>query len=109
MNIQHCDHTYVEEYYGHRCTECGVFFPHGGAPWDIPLDDDNWEDDDGIRDEWDDEPEFDCGWVPGMGCTKAGSEECDWECPNRRNYEKGMALTQARLAKRAAHNAGGGG
>lgn len=24
-----------------------------------------------------------CGFVPGYGCTKAGSEECDWECPFR--------------------------
>jgi hypothetical protein len=53
-------------------------------------------------DDWDDgEPWFDCGWVRGMGCTKAGSEECDWECPERANLEKGLRLTQARLAKRS--------
>jgi hypothetical protein len=27
-------------------------------------------------DEW-----FDCGMMPNGQCTKAGSEECDWDCP----------------------------
>lgn len=41
---------------------------------------DDWEDD---PDEWSDGGEefFDCGATPDGGCTKAGSEECDWECP----------------------------
>ncbi len=39
----------------------------------------------------DDEPpeyEFDCGMMDGGYCTKAGSEECDFECPlmRRRRY-----------------------
>lgn len=24
---------------------------------------------------------YDCGWMPGGGCSKAGTEECDWMCP----------------------------
>jgi hypothetical protein len=90
-----CKHVWTEEYYGWLCVPCGLFYPFGSAPWE----DFDW-DDDGIRDEWDDEPEFDCGWVPGVGCSAAGSEDCEFECPHRRDYEKGMALTQARLAKR---------
>lgn len=82
-------HIWVEEVYGYVCTTCGMVDAY----------------DDDVREyeypEQDDEYEFDCGWMRGMGCSKAGSEECDWECPDRRNYEKGMALTQARLAKRA--------
>lgn len=27
-----CD--WVEEYYGHRCGNCDMFYPHGCAPWD---------------------------------------------------------------------------
>lgn len=66
-------------------------------------------------DEWDDEErEADpldewldrCGWVRGQGCTLAGSEECDFECPFRRDLERGLALTRARLAKRAARKGG---
>ncbi len=30
-----------------------------------------------------DEDYSDCGWTPGGGCSMAGSEECDFECPNR--------------------------
>ena len=94
-----CKHKWVEEYYGYVCTECGLFYAYGQEPWE----DYEWEDDDGIRDEWDDdETEFDCGWMPGMGCSAAGSEDCELECPHRRDFEKGMALTQARLAKRKA-------
>jgi len=26
---------------------------------------------------------FDCGMVARGNCGKAGSEECDWECPYR--------------------------
>jgi hypothetical protein len=28
-----------------------------------------------------DDYEFDCGFIPGDGCSMAGSEDCDWECP----------------------------
>lgn len=33
-----CDHVWVEEYYGTGCTQCGAFYPHGCAPWDIDDD-----------------------------------------------------------------------
>lgn len=29
-----------------------------------------------------DEPGRDCGLTPDGQCSMAGSEECDWECPN---------------------------
>src|SRR6185369_14122592 len=40
--------------------------------------------DDDPRD-WDEEDGDyeDCGLMPDGQCLKAGSEECDWECPNR--------------------------
>lgn len=38
--------------------------------------------DDGDWDEDDDEF-LDCGWDSSGGCSMAGSEECDFECPNR--------------------------
>ena len=30
-----------------------------------------------------DEEDFDCGYVRGEGCSLAGTEECDFECPYR--------------------------
>jgi hypothetical protein len=42
--------------------------------------DDDEQDDDGDEDEvWD----FDCGMTEGGLCLRAGSEDCDWECPYR--------------------------
>lgn len=38
-------------------------------------------DDDEPDDDFDDEDNFDCGMTPDGQCMKAGSEECDWECP----------------------------
>lgn len=43
---------------------------------DDEYDDDEY--DDGTED-W--EPEFDCGMDRSGGCGKAGSEECEFECP----------------------------
>lgn len=34
---------------------------------------------DGIDD--DDDEYYDCAMMPDGQCGKAGSEECDWECP----------------------------
>lgn len=56
-----------------ECRECG--YPDAGAVAEYhcgPDDDDDPEDDD-----W-----FDCGLMPDGYCSKAGSEECDWDCPN---------------------------
>lgn len=109
-----CPHTKLcDGYYGHVCAACGVLiYPYGSEPWlDVPDEEephgscevcggewgDGWS---SCRCEDDEEAWFDCGWVRGQGCTKAGSEECDWECPHRRDFERGMRLTQARLAER---------
>jgi hypothetical protein len=32
--VMSCDHKWEEEYYGHRCKECDLFYAHGCAPWD---------------------------------------------------------------------------
>lgn len=40
--------------------------------YDDPRDDDEEDGDD-----------YDCGLMQDGQCLKAGSEECDWECPNR--------------------------
>jgi len=45
----------------------------------VPDDFDDWDD----FDECDFEDEFDCAMMPDGLCGKAGSEECDWECPYR--------------------------
>ena len=44
---------------------------------------DQQDDDDGLDPSEDEEDYSDCGWTPGGGCSMAGSEECDFECPNR--------------------------
>ncbi len=28
------EHVWVEEYYGHKCNRCDLFFAHCCAPWD---------------------------------------------------------------------------
>jgi hypothetical protein len=69
----------------HRCPFCG-------DPCDC---DELQRDDDGIgvgRDcdhdcGADDEDDFDCGMDRHGNCGKAGSEECDWECPNGRSIK----------------------
>jgi hypothetical protein len=35
------DHIWIETYYGHECEKCRQFYPYGGAPWDIPSDDED--------------------------------------------------------------------
>ncbi len=41
---------------------------------------------------YEDENEYDywlnkCGFIPDRGCSKAGSEDCDFECPFRDDYD----------------------
>lgn len=43
-------------------------------------------DDDGLED--DEEEYFDCAMDQDGGCGKAGSEECDWECPYEKPWER---------------------
>jgi hypothetical protein len=92
-----CKHEkLVEGYYGHDCADCGeLIYFYGCAPWD-DSDDMDWDQSDDETDEC-----FDCGWVRGVGCAFAGTEECDFECPFRDDNYKGLRLTKARLAKRA--------
>lgn len=83
-----------------QCMMCGKQEPGGGwhtvgysdgdkeffcsaACWNASAD---YLDDDDLDDDYD--PGEDCGrWRNGrlgQQCTKAGSEECDWECPYSR-------------------------
>lgn len=80
---RNCKHRWEEGYYGHRCLLCGTFYAHGQAPWE------DWSDfaDADLTsgyDDWDDGADFDfddCGMDGNGYCSKAGSEECDWDCP----------------------------
>jgi hypothetical protein len=104
--VNDCKHDkgLVEGYYGHDCAVCGeLVYPYGSEPW-MTEDDGFHSIDDYQGDGWDDDDdgEFDCGWVRGVGCQLAGTEECDFECPHRDDNYKGLRLTQARLAKRAS-------
>ena len=51
------------------------------------MSDDLEDYDDHDRSTYDDEDEddeyLDCGLMPDGQCLKAGSEDCDWECPMR--------------------------
>ncbi len=63
-----------------------------------PADDDaNWDYDD---DEFD--PYGDCAMMPDGLCGKAGSEECDFECPIMFEIIRKEALK--RMAKKKAKN-----
>lgn len=53
------------------------------APHDYEDYDDFTDDED---DGWDD---LNCQWMPGTGqCMAAGSEDCDFECPYRDDYQR---------------------
>lgn len=65
-------------------------YPIDYDPTDFP------DDDDGLEGE--EEEYFDCGWMREGGCSLAGSEECDFECPNRDS----MIAELDRRAKRKA-------
>lgn len=108
-----CAHENLRQgYYGHDCADCGeLIYPYGCEPWALIEDDDSDYPKAGRGDDWEDEDDEDewlyrCGWVRGEGCTLAGTEEYDWECPFRRDFYRGLALTQARMAKRAAQKGG---
>lgn len=40
----------------------------------------NWDDYDYCEEDNEDE-QFDCGFVTGEGCSMAGTEDCDFDCP----------------------------
>jgi hypothetical protein len=56
------------------CRQCGFPDPLEVAEYHLGPDDDFGEDEDDY---------FDCAMGPDGYCGKAGSEECDWECPYR--------------------------
>ena len=58
-----------------ECRQCGFPDPEAVADYHCGPDEDEDEDPDAWMD--------DCGMMPDGYCSKAGSEECDWECPNR--------------------------
>jgi len=53
-----CQHEWVDEYYGTKCTKCETSYPHGCAPWDEDVEegfdfgDDYDEEDVDSDDEW---------------------------------------------------------
>lgn len=55
----------------------------GDGPYFDPYAPCNSDDPNDLWDEQDDYQYWldECGQIPGQGCLKAGSEECDWECP----------------------------
>lgn len=62
---------------------------------------------DDYSDEWDDEEEFDCGAMHDargrlLGCGKAGSEECDFECPYREDVERSLRAQAGWVTRRKA-------
>lgn len=60
------------------------------------MDEDEFDDD-----EWGEEMHFDCGLGLDGQCSKAGSEECDWECP----YSRGEFYAGSELWNKK-HDAG---
>ena len=76
MIARDTDETIPEE-----CHQCGFPDPDAVADYHCGPDDD----DDGLCDccgeTWEQcRNDFDCGLMPNGQCTKAGSEECDWDC-----------------------------
>jgi hypothetical protein len=60
------------------------------SDWDSPWSErlleqyNPWRNDDyDYKDGCDDS--FECGFIPGVGCGLAGTEDCDWECPFRKD------------------------
>jgi hypothetical protein len=49
-----------------------------------PSDAPEWAYDDEDHYDPEDDDWFDCGMMPNGQCSKAGSEECDWDCPRNR-------------------------
>jgi hypothetical protein len=47
---------------------------------------------DWFDDDYEEEEEFDCGETPDGGCVYAGTELCDWECPNSSRMMQRLAI-----------------
>jgi ribosomal protein L37E len=87
------EHPWTLNEYGYWCTCCGFLVAHPDEADTLPdecrqcgfpdaekladymgFDQDNDPEDD--PEDW-----FDCGMLADGTCMKAGSEECDWDCP----------------------------
>lgn len=67
----------------------------------MPYDpDDNYFDDESGIEDWDDDEFFDCAMTRDGQCGKAGSEECDFECPTMLAIHRAEAQKRAKKAKR---------
>ncbi|MEH2243962.1 hypothetical protein [Nostoc sp.] len=42
--------------------------------------------------------EFDCGFIPGEGCSMIGTEDCDFDCPYRDELMKHPAYPNVDLS-----------
>lgn len=71
----------------------------------------SYQHEDGMWEEWDDkefddgddgEFEFDCGMYPDGQCGKAGSEECDFECPVMAEIHRDHARARAQKSAEQA-------
>jgi hypothetical protein len=93
------------------CPECwsGMHSQCQGCDCECNLEEfmfnDSSEDfDDYDREEYDEEEDFDCGAMRDLsgrmvGCSMAGSEDCDFDCPYRESVERSLRA-QAGWAKR---------
>lgn len=63
---------------------------------------DDWGDDEFEGADDDDDFEFDCGMYPDGQCGKAGSEECDFECPVMAEIHRDHARARAQMAREQA-------
>ncbi len=68
---------------------------------DLHLSEDDF-DNQQIDDDAGDEELFDCGFIRWEGCSKAGSEECDFECPFSDHLFAQMARIQSRRENQRA-------
>ncbi|GGO96397.1 hypothetical protein EV664_107135 [Stakelama pacifica] len=65
-----------------ECNICGYPDASAVAEYHCGPDDDDDDLCECCGKPWEQCPEnFDCGMMPDGQCSKAGSEECDWECP----------------------------
>lgn len=73
-----CHHQWEEEYYGHRCKKCDLFYAHGQAPWDYYDEDDDFS---GYEPRWfaDDD---DWGCCLGDECLMPSYDHRASECYN---------------------------
>ncbi|WP_298164995.1 hypothetical protein [Novosphingobium sp.] len=68
-----------------KCERCDTIIRHKhGGLCAACLSDDMDSDEPEEMDEDEAFLSYQCGFIPGHGCTLAGTEDCDWECPRGR-------------------------